>query len=61
MNIKFLVKLGRSGSEIREILMQFYRNNAMNKTTVYKRVIRFSVGRASVTYGEIRTANNKQN
>jgi hypothetical protein len=44
-----LVKLGKSGSEIREILLQVYGDNAMKKTAVYKRVTRFSVGRESVT------------
>jgi transposase len=49
MNIKFLVKLGKSGSEIREMLMQVYRDNLMMKTAVYKWVTRFSEGRESVT------------
>jgi len=35
-NIKFLVKLGKSGNEIRQILVQVYRDNAMKKTAVYK-------------------------
>jgi len=48
-NIKFLVKLGKSGNEIREMLVQVYGNNAMKKTAVYKRVICFSEGRESVT------------
>ena len=48
-NIKFLVKLGKSGNEIREILMQIYRDNAMKKTAVYRWVKRFSTGRQSVT------------
>ena len=34
-NIKFLVKLGKSGNEIREMLVQVYGNNAMKKTAVY--------------------------
>jgi hypothetical protein len=34
MNIKFLVKLGKSGSEIRDMLVQVYRDNAMKATTV---------------------------
>jgi hypothetical protein len=42
MNIKFLVKLGKSGSKIREMLLQFYGDNAMKKTVVYKWVTRFS-------------------
>jgi hypothetical protein len=33
-NIKFLVKLGISGSEIREILVQVYWDNATKKTAV---------------------------
>jgi cytochrome c-type biogenesis protein CcmH/NrfF len=35
-NIKFLVKLGKSGNEIREMLVQGYGDNAMKKTAVYK-------------------------
>jgi hypothetical protein len=31
-----LVKLGKSVSEIKEILVQDYGNNAMKKTAVYK-------------------------
>ena len=34
-NIKFLVKLGKSGNEIREMLVQVYGDNAMKKTSVY--------------------------
>jgi len=34
-NIKFLVKLGKSGNEIREMLVQVYGDNAMKKTAVY--------------------------
>ena len=37
-NIKFLVKLGKSGNEIREMLVQVYGDNAMKKTAVYRRV-----------------------
>ena len=48
-NIKFLVKLGKSGNEIRELLVQVYGDNAMKKTAVYKWVERFSEGRESVT------------
>ena len=48
-NIKFLVKLGKSGNEIREILMQIYRDNDMKKTAVYRWVKRFSEGRESIT------------
>jgi len=36
MNIKFLVKLGKSGNEIREILVQVYGDNAVKKTAVCK-------------------------
>jgi len=53
-NIKFLVKLGKSGNEIREVLVQIYGDNAMKKTAVYKWVKRFSEGRKSVT-GEERS------
>ena len=34
-NIKFLVKLGKSGNEITEMLVQVYGDNAMKKTAVY--------------------------
>ena len=47
-NIKFLVKFGKSGNEIREMLVQGYGDNAMKKTAVYKRVKRFSERRESV-------------
>jgi len=49
MNIKLLVKLGKSGNEIREMLVQVYGDNAMKKTAVYKWVKCFSEGRESVT------------
>jgi hypothetical protein len=45
MNIKFLVKRGKSGSKIREMLVQDYRDKAMKKTAVYKWVMHFSEGR----------------
>ena len=35
-NIKFLVKLGKSGNEIRAMLVLVYGDNAMKKTAVYK-------------------------
>ena len=54
MNIKFLVKLGKSGNEIREILVQGYGDNAMKETAVCKWVKRFSEGRETVT-GEERS------
>jgi len=47
-NIKFLVKLGKSGNEIREMLVQVYGDNAMKKTAVNKWLKRFSEGRESV-------------
>jgi hypothetical protein len=56
---ELIVKLGKSGSKIREMLVQVYRNNTMKKTAVYKWVTRFSEGRKSVT--DIRTASNEQN
>ena len=49
MNIKFVVKLGKSGNKIREMLVQVYGDNVMKKTAVYKWVKRFSEGRESVT------------
>jgi len=48
-NIKFLVKLGKGGNEIREMLVQVYGDNAMSKTAVYEWVKRFAEGRESVT------------
>jgi len=48
-NIKFLVKLGKGGNEIREMLVQVYGDNAMKKTALYKWVKHFSEGRESVT------------
>jgi cell division protein YceG involved in septum cleavage len=47
-NITFLVKLGKSGSEITKMLVQVYRDNAMKKTAVYKWVTRFSEGNSKV-------------
>jgi len=49
MDIKFLVKLQKSGNEIREMLVQVYGVKAMKKTAVNKWVKRFSEGRESVT------------
>jgi len=48
-NIKFLVRLGKSGNEIVEILVHVYGDNAMKKTAVNKWVKRFSEGRECVT------------
>jgi hypothetical protein len=56
---ELLVKLGKSGSKIREMLMQVYGDNAMKKRTVYKWVTRFSERRESVTGREIRMARNE--
>jgi hypothetical protein len=42
MKIKFLVKLEKSGNDIREMLVQVYGDNSMKKTAVYKWVKRFS-------------------
>jgi hypothetical protein len=49
---ELLVKLGKSGSKIRELLLQDYRDNAMKKTAVYKLVTPFPEGRESVTGDE---------
>jgi predicted transposase YdaD len=49
MNIKFLVKLGKSRSKIIEMLVQVYKDNAIKKTAVYKWVTCLSEGRESVT------------
>jgi hypothetical protein len=35
-NIEFLVKLGKSGNKIREMLLQVYGDNGMTKTAVYE-------------------------
>ena len=48
-NIKFLIELGKSGNEIREMLGRVYGDNAMKKTAFYKWVKHFSEGRESVT------------
>ena len=48
-NNKFLVKLGKKGNEIREMLVQICEDNAMKKTAVYKWVKRSSDGRESIT------------
>jgi hypothetical protein len=49
MNNKFLVKLDKSGTEIRKMLVQVYKYNAMKKTAIYKQITCFSEGRESVT------------
>jgi len=48
-NIKFLVKLGKSGNEITEMSVQVYGDNAMKKTAVCMWVKCFSEGTESVT------------
>jgi hypothetical protein len=48
-NIKFPVKIEKSGIEIRDILAQMYGDNAMKKTAFCKWVKRFSEGRESIT------------
>lgn len=48
MNIKFLVKLGKSGREIFEMLERVYGESAMKRRTVYKWVDRFRNRRESV-------------
>jgi len=48
-NVKYLVKLGKGGNEIREMLVQVYGDNTMKKTAVYRWVKRFSEVRESVT------------
>jgi len=64
-NIKFRVKLGKSGNEIREMLVQVYGDNAMKKTAVYKWVKSCSEGRESVTdeerSGRQITSRNEEN
>jgi len=42
MNIKFLVKLGKSGNKVKETLVQVYGDNAVKKTAVYNWVKCFS-------------------
>jgi hypothetical protein len=53
-SIKFL-KLGKTGNEIREILIQGYGDNATKKTAVYRWVKSFFPGKKKC-HGEIRTA-----
>jgi hypothetical protein len=47
--LNILLNLSKSRRKIREMLVEFYRDNAMKKTAVYKWVTRFSEGRESVT------------
>ena len=64
-NIKFLIKLGKSGNEFREMLVQVYGDNAMKKRAVYKWAKRFSEGRESVTNeersGQLATSRTEEN
>jgi len=46
-NIKFLVKLGKSGNEIRAMLVQVYWDNAVKETAVYRWGKRCAEGRES--------------
>ena len=46
-NIKFLVKLGKNGEEILQMLEMVYGESAMKRGTVYKWVDRFKEGRES--------------
>jgi hypothetical protein len=46
---EFLVKLGKSGSEIKEMLVQVFGDNAIKKTAVYSWVTCFPEGKESVT------------
>jgi hypothetical protein len=46
---ELLVKLGKSRSEIREMLVPVYWDNAMKKTEVYQWVTHLSEGKESVT------------
>jgi transposase len=47
-NIKFLLKLGKRGREILEMLETVYGESAMKRRTLYKWVDRFKEGRESV-------------
>ena len=45
INIKFLVKLGKNGPEIHQMLQQVYGECALKERTVFKWVQRFREGR----------------
>jgi hypothetical protein len=49
LEFNLFVELGKSRSEVKEISVQVYEDNAMKKTAVYKWVTRISEGRESVT------------
>ena len=57
-NIKFLVKLGKSGNKIREMLVHVCGDDAMKKTEVYKWLKRFSDEERSGWPATIRTEEN---
>ena len=59
--IKFLVKLGKSGNEISEMLVQVYEDNAMKKAAVYSGWNVLWGKRKCHWRREIRAASNKQN
>jgi hypothetical protein len=44
LNIKFLVKLGKSGLKICQMLQQAYGEDALKWSTVFKRVQRYQEG-----------------
>jgi transposase len=46
---ELLIKHVKNGSEIRDVLVQVYGDNAMMKTAVYRWVTRFPEGGESVT------------
>jgi hypothetical protein len=56
--LELLVKLGKSGSEIRKMLVPVYRDNAMKKTAVCKWLTGFPKCHLR---REIKTASNEQN
>jgi transposase len=45
INIKFLVKLGKSGPKICQMLQQAYGKDALKSSTVFKWVQRYQEGR----------------
>jgi hypothetical protein len=48
-NIKYLVKLGKSGPKICQMLQQAYGEDALKRSTVFKRVQRYREGRKDPT------------
>jgi transposase len=49
INIKFLVKLGKSGPEICQMLQQAYGEDALKRSTVFKWLHRYREGRKDPT------------